>query len=213
MRLTREESRERTRERLIEAARTALARNGYDGTSIGEIAEAAGFTKGAFFSNFDSKEALLLELLRRHKAEKVEQAQQIVQDAVNFDSMVAALHAHLESLDSNRDWAMLDVQLQLQAQRNAVFATQYAEVQRNIRAGLARFIEQVYAHAGRVPQVPPDQLAGIFMALHSGLVLASGADPRRPAIGEMLRFVFDSILAAAPEQHMHAQAHADHMHA
>ena len=63
---SREESQRQTRERLLDTALQVVACKGYDGSSIGGIVEAAGFTKGAFFSNFDSKDALLLEIMQRH---------------------------------------------------------------------------------------------------------------------------------------------------
>ena len=59
-RLTREESRAVTREKLLASAYEVMAREGYEGASIDRIAEEAGFSKGAFYSNFDSKEEIFL---------------------------------------------------------------------------------------------------------------------------------------------------------
>ncbi len=65
MRLTREQSRAQTRERLLEAARGVFARNGFHGSSVEEIASAAGFSTGALYSNFEGKEDLFLVLMER----------------------------------------------------------------------------------------------------------------------------------------------------
>ena len=65
MRLTREESRAQTRDRLLEAAREVFARNGFHGASVEEIASAAGFSTGALYSNFEGKEDLFLVLMER----------------------------------------------------------------------------------------------------------------------------------------------------
>ena len=111
-RLTREESRERTRERLLEAAREAVARNGYDGTSVADIAEAAGFSKGAFFSNFESKEALLLELLRRHKEQDIATLGRILDGAEQGDAG-SALDRYFKDRGGDAVWARLDIELQL----------------------------------------------------------------------------------------------------
>src|SRR3954449_11278667 len=62
-RLTREEKKAQTRERLLDAASTVFARKGFASTSIDEVAEAAGVTKGAVYSNFDSKEDLVRTVL------------------------------------------------------------------------------------------------------------------------------------------------------
>ncbi len=64
-RLTREESRQRTRAAILDAAEAAFSSRGYRASSLDEIALAAGFTKGAVYSNFASKPALFLALLDR----------------------------------------------------------------------------------------------------------------------------------------------------
>src|ERR1700721_2714164 len=64
-RLTREQSRANTRERLLSAARSAFARSGFHGASVEEIASEAGFSTGALYSNFDGKEDLFLVLMER----------------------------------------------------------------------------------------------------------------------------------------------------
>ena len=68
-RLTREDSRERTTQRLLAAAQKLIARRGLGATTLDDIAGEAGYTRGAFYSNFGSKGELFIELLRRdHEA-------------------------------------------------------------------------------------------------------------------------------------------------
>src|SRR2546430_13605082 len=69
-RLNREESQARTRERLIEAARSEIVKKGFALASVRDIADAAGFSQGAFYSNFPDKEAILLELVQQHQTEE-----------------------------------------------------------------------------------------------------------------------------------------------
>ena len=66
-RLNREESQARTRDLLVQAARDEIIRKGFAQATVRDIAEAAGFSQGAFYSNFPSKEAILLEVVRRHQ--------------------------------------------------------------------------------------------------------------------------------------------------
>ena len=63
-RLTREESKAKTRQELLRAANRLFLRNGYVATSLANIAEEAALTKGAVYSNFESKEDLFLALLQ-----------------------------------------------------------------------------------------------------------------------------------------------------
>ncbi len=67
-RLTRAEQRERTREKLLDAAADAFAEHGFEGASIDDIAARAGFTRGAFYSNFADKTELLVTLCDRRIA-------------------------------------------------------------------------------------------------------------------------------------------------
>src|SRR5882724_9726886 len=64
-RLSREDSREQTTQRLLDAAQKLIARKGLDAASVENIAAAAGYSRGAFYSNFSSKDDLFIELLRR----------------------------------------------------------------------------------------------------------------------------------------------------
>ena len=81
-RLSREQSQAQTRERLLEAARSLFVQRGFGGTSIRDIAEEAGYSQGAFYSNFPDKEALLLDLLRGHMEAEARQL------ATVFDSII-----------------------------------------------------------------------------------------------------------------------------
>ncbi len=190
-RLTREESRERTRERLLEAAREAVARNGYDGTSVADIAEAAGFSKGAFFSNFESKEALLLELLHRHKEQDIATLERILDGAEQGDA-ASALDRYFKDRGGDAVWARLDIELQLHAARNPAFAADYDALQSRTRSRLAHLIAALFEKAGKRAPAPPDDLADLFVALVHGLVLQRARDP-----GAAVKLVFESLMAKA----------------
>jgi AcrR family transcriptional regulator len=190
-RLTREESRERTRERLLEAAREAVARNGYDGTSVADIAEAAGFSKGAFFSNFESKEALLLELLRRHKEQDIATLERILDGAEQGDAG-SALDRYFKDRGGDAVWARLDIELLLHAARNPAFAADYDALQSRTRSRLAHLIAALFDKAGKRAPAPPGDLADLFAALVHGLVLQRARDP-----GASVKLVFESLMAKA----------------
>src|SRR5512133_3917578 len=64
-RLTREESQAQTRERLLDAALKLFIKVGIDAASLEEVAETAGYSRGAFYSNFASKDELICELVLR----------------------------------------------------------------------------------------------------------------------------------------------------
>src|SRR5271167_1489674 len=84
-RLTREQSRANTRERLLGAARTVFARSGFHGASVEEIASEAGYSTGALYSNFDGKEDLFLALMER----EIEEHAREIAAAVAAEASVA----------------------------------------------------------------------------------------------------------------------------
>ncbi len=197
MRLNRGESRERTRCSLLDAARRLVTRGGFDATSISDIAEAAGFTKGAFFSNFDSKEALLLELLRSHKAEHVEAMRCLLIEAEGRTDDPSSSR-YLQRLEDNSHWILLDVELQVQASRSPTFAASYASMNQTARRAIGAVLAEVFACNGRQIQGAPEEVAGLLMALVNGLALASAAAADRPPFHGQLKTVVDMLLAAAP---------------
>src|SRR5438105_13617480 len=94
-RLTPERRRELTRSALVEAAADVFARRGYDGASLEEIAEAAGFTRGAIYSNFGSKEDLMLAVVERYNetlvgafSDTLERATDISQEEMTVSAAV-----------------------------------------------------------------------------------------------------------------------------
>jgi len=76
-RLTREEARQQTRERLLDAAADVFKRLGYHGASLEAVAEAAGYTKGAVYSNFDTKADLFQALLDRYVQAEIASQEQL----------------------------------------------------------------------------------------------------------------------------------------
>ncbi len=185
----REESRERTRERLLEAGRAVVARQGFEGASIAAISEAAGFTKGAFFSNFGSKEALLLELLSRHKRQEIDSLSDLMGGAETDGRPPAGVEDYLARLDRDRDWARLDIEMQLHAARHEDFARDYDALQKESRARLGRLIGSVFAARSASPPLPPEELGDLMKALVQGLALQ-----RRPDPGRYVKLMFERLL-------------------
>src|ERR1700716_623962 len=79
-RMTREQSKANTRERLPAAARSVFASSGFHGASVEEIASKAGFSTGALYSNFDGKEDLFLVLMEREIDEHAREISEAVRE-------------------------------------------------------------------------------------------------------------------------------------
>src|ERR1700726_210564 len=86
-RLSREDSRDRTTQRLLAAAGKLIAKRGLSDASLEDIAEEAGYTRGAFYSNFSSKGDLFIELLRRDHQKTTTELNALRSDTLSLDQI------------------------------------------------------------------------------------------------------------------------------
>jgi AcrR family transcriptional regulator len=181
VRLTRAQQQAQTRERLLAAAERVLARHGYGGASIDLITAEAGYSKGAIYSNFESKEAVFLELLRVYMERDMAELERIV--GLAPQQLSAALNAWLETMHCDSDCPLLVTELQLHARRNPAFAERYYALQDQQTRALARILERFFeAQSVPLPMDPRD-LAGCMTALAHGLSLQHPqAEPGAPSV-------------------------------
>jgi AcrR family transcriptional regulator len=178
-RLSRQESRLQTRERLLEAATSVFSRRGFHAASVEEVAEEAGYSKGAVYSNFASKEELFLALLDRHlEAELQTMTSQFTQKG-GYESAEAALQnrsfpAHLEE---KRTWNVLTLEFFLYALRHPTVQHQLAERYRAARNVLTTLLQEISQAEEDRPAFPTEYLAWAFIALGTGLSLQAYLEP------------------------------------
>lgn len=177
-RLTREQSRQETRARLLDAARETFALHGFAGASVDRIAAHAGYSKGAVYSNFESKEALFLQLLRDHMAEEIAQLRELLDGARTAEQILRALNRRYSSLEDKTLWALLSTEFQLQAGRNPEFAEAFAELYRDQRKAIAGLLKLLAKKAGAPAPASPLEAAAGLIALVHGLAMQRAADPK-----------------------------------
>src|ERR1700683_5291089 len=107
-RLTREESRARTRELVLESASAIFRRDGFHQASIDEIAEEAGFSRGAVYSSFANKDELFLALHDREAQRRVQLiAERLLEDGTLQDAALAAARTFYERHLAAPGWSLL----------------------------------------------------------------------------------------------------------
>lgn len=158
--------RQHTRDRLIDAATELFAEKSIEGASVEEISERAGFTRGAFYSNFDSKEELCLEIVRQRGEQLLEttrRALAVIPDSpVNaqwLEEIIAKVIAVLDvgfTLDDN--WVLVRQELRLYAFRNPTFRPALIEVERNANGLASAALAEALARHGARLRIPLDQL-------------------------------------------------------
>jgi len=193
-RLSRDETQAQTRERLLESARREVARRGA-AASVRDIAEAAGYSQGALYANFGSKEAILLELMRRHMREEADGLAAILDAAGGGDALVGLEH-WAETLNRDADWSMLAIELQLHANRSETFAAEYDAVYAAHRQALGDLVERLFAMLGLVPPGDPVEIATGFMALTHGLALGR-ARGEPDAVGRTVMLFLHALVGTA----------------
>lgn len=169
-RLTRAESQAETRAKLLDAARTVIAEHGYAGASVDAIAEAAGFSKGAVYSNFASKEALVFALI------------DTVTDAYERISYeISALHtgnpeAFYKAMttllvDDNEAARMLPFELLMQARRDPALQSAMTKAYRERWDRWQQVLENATVRLGGLPVAEPRILVEAILAMLTGLSL------------------------------------------
>ena len=177
-RMSRAERQAETRQALIDAAARVFVERGYARSSVEAITEAAGYTRGAFYSNFQSKEQLFAELLQQRVYSVYrEMAEETVAGArptfIETGERLAAIQANPEGAWLFRLW----LELLAHAGRDPSFREIAAGFWSANRQLSATSIGDAFADAGAQPPAPPDHLATAMIALDIGLALQHFVDP------------------------------------
>ena len=180
-RLTRAESQAQTRAALREAAAHLVARNGLDATSIEQITERAGFSRGAFYANYSSKEELFAELLQERIYAAYRQMAREWVDAAERPTPRATGARLAELIEGGEGKWLFALWLELlaHAARNPDFRTIAAGFWRRTRELIAAGIRDELATQGREAPAPPEWIASASIALDIGLAIQHLVDPEQ----------------------------------
>jgi len=189
-RLTRQEGRELTTQRLVEAAQALIARRGLDATSVEDIAEAAGYSRGAFYSNFKSKNDLFFEVLRQDQQRISGKFAVALNDATSLEQIRARISEINAGLFSERDSFLAWNEARMLSARDAKFRARLAALISERRDFIASIIEYLAKRTGSTPNFPVKALAMGFISFTEGVRLFGASCPSEmPA--EVARSVLD----------------------
>jgi AcrR family transcriptional regulator len=178
-RLTREESKEQTRLRLLDAAQTIFMKKGFVAASVEDVAEAAGYTRGAFYSNFGSKAELLMELLRRDHERMQMDLHSILQDGATREEMEArALAFYSQFFRENDCCFVLWAEAKLLASRDAKFRAHFNAFSREKHEFFTGYARMFSEHVGVPLQMPAEVLAMGLIGLCEGVQAFRMCDPQ-----------------------------------
>jgi AcrR family transcriptional regulator len=195
-RMTREQSKANTRERLLAAARTAFASSGFHGASVDEIAARAGFSTGALYSNFDGKEDLFLVLMER----EIEEHSREIAEAVAKRPSVAeratgGAQRWMTMIEREPELLLLFMEFWAYGVRDADVRPKVAARFAQVRRLLTTLIEDGVREFELELALPAEQLAIAIDALADGIARQKLADPEAvpdELMGKVLAMLFSA---------------------
>jgi len=175
---TRGERQAATRAALLRSASRSICEHGMDGASIDRIAAEAGYTKGAFYANFASKEELFLVMLDEKFAAELERLEAAMTGS--GEPAAEARQAAEELLiyvDRDSEWPRLYQEFAAHAARNDAFRAEFAARQRALRARMADVFARWASAFDVEPSLPHTDVAAMTFFMTDGFLLDRIIDP------------------------------------
>jgi AcrR family transcriptional regulator len=199
-RLTREESRAQTRAKLMAFGREHFLRYGLGGAVAEKIAEDAGYSRGALYSNFDGKEELFLAVIREEQDRRMESFRSIFKEEPSAKQRLRRMREAIADLYTDPDWIVLRAEFEAGALRNERIRRIFVEVHReqvrdggNLIRNLARSSE---IHMG----VKPNEFIMIILNLSHGLAVTQkilGAELSPKVTRHLIHSLFDHLISSS----------------
>lgn len=187
-RLTRSESQARTRADLIATARDLFLTEGYAKTSLERVAEEAGYSKGAVYSNFRTKKELCLEVLGLIHATKFGEVADLITAGETLDDQLARFHEWAEHTIGDVGWTMLEFEFATVARDDPELQAALVSSLAMMRGAVAAQV-QALSHTIGIPlPMPAEDAATAILSMGIGLGMQRAVDPSIP-----VRLITDAV--------------------
>jgi len=183
--------------RLIEAAETLFIRQGFDDTSVDDISEMAGYSRGAFYSNFEDKDQTFLAVIDRRWPSVSKAIDAIFQKISEPAERAAAVREWYSNQWRAKDFTALQMDFTRRAMKDRAARRHLAALRRDELEAVAASVVRYFGASGRAPADRPEVLALALLAVTRGLAsLAIEAGPEmEPLYSEAAKLVFDRVSA------------------
>ena len=171
-RLTRKQSQAQTRACLMRSAARVFARRGLQQASIEEVAEDAGFTKGAFYANFKNKEELFLAMLDERFATRIEEIEAVIAgEGSAVEKARRYGDSFAETFRADREWERLFFEFSAYAARDEDFREELVTRYRAMRDRIAAALQTHAEEAEKESVLGSDQVALMVCMMGNGFAL------------------------------------------
>jgi AcrR family transcriptional regulator len=197
--MTRAEKQQRTRGALLRSASKLFCRRGLEGTSVVEVAEDAGYTKGAFYANFKSKEELFLVMLDEKFSRELERIDRALAGTGDADQEARTAAADYIHFASDEEWPRLYFEFAAHAARNEEFRQELATRQRAMRKRLVKVYERWSRDFSVDPPLPLEDIAAMTYFMADGFLVDRLIEPglSEDLYTRMLEVFFKGLQAMA----------------
>jgi AcrR family transcriptional regulator len=179
-----------TRDLLLRAAERVFARVGYEGAQVEEIADAAGFSKGALYAHFKSKEALFLALYEGKTASFQASLRHALDSAPTRETKIETFRRFYIDLSKDKDWALLVLEVKLFMRRHREVRGRLRQIDARVGDGMEGALTRLFGSSARAAG---EALGGIFSALVLEATLEPDVLPERK-MRAILGTTFDALL-------------------
>jgi AcrR family transcriptional regulator len=189
---------EETRLRLVKSAERIFARDGFEASKLEEICSRAGYTRGAFYVNFESKEDLFIAMLEREALERLAVVRIAVRESQGPDAQLKTLRKFVASSPRDQTWAVLFTEFKLFALRHPELKKKLADMHRRLFAATTETMDEVFASTGT--KLPMSTLAfavsigGLFYSLELDRLVSNAVTEEE--ISTILGLLFDAVTKA-----------------
>src|SRR6478609_5671671 len=184
-------TRDDTRDKLFEAAARVFEEQGIGGASIEALAAAAGFSRGAFYSNFKSKDELIIAMLEDHVDRSIRRNRDLLAQHSNIEDFLEALKNMDRSQDPLGRAPLLHMEMILYVARAEKRRPELAKRLRALRKLIADVIETTAKNSGKDPVLAPAWWGAIVLTMEDGFRLHRLIDPETTPADSFLRAIDD----------------------
>jgi AcrR family transcriptional regulator len=208
--LSRKEKQEKTRSSLLSSAAKLICRKGITEASVDDIATDAGYTKGAFYANFKSKEEMFLVMLDKAYGEELKRLEAHLSGEAHVEEVRRSAEDFMKYVRSDPEWPRLYFEFVAYAARNPEFREELATRNRAMRDGIAEVIRNWTADFEGDPPFPYEDIATMLFCLADGFLVQQLVEPDiDPALyATMNTTLFKGIVASAIDLDVEALAQA-----
>ena len=208
--LTRKEKQAKTRSALLRSAARLICRKGITEASVEDVARDAGYTKGAFYANFKSKEEMFLVMLDEAYAEELERLESHLSGAEPVEEVRASAEDFMRFVRADPEWPRLYFEFVVYAARNPEFRDELATRNRAMKERIGEVIRKWASEFSAEPPFPYEDIATMLFCLADGFLVQQLVEPDvdDELYATMNTTLFKGIAASALELDLEALGEA-----